>query len=306
MMKHLDGFFAYLQFQKRYSDKTIAAYRSDIAQFESFLSDNALSAGEDLLAVTHKQVRLWIIDLSSRAVQPRSIGRKISALRAYYKYLLKKGVLSKNPMTKVVVPKSGRRLPLFIDKAGMDKMYKAFDTHVEPSEATTTFTDIRDALIIDLLYAAGLRRSELIDLKLESIDWATAQLRVVGKGSKERILPLGKPTLTLLTIYLQERNTRFGSAPGRPLILTGKGEAAYPNLIYRVVQQAMAGNTTLSRKSPHVLRHTFATHLSNNGAELNAVKELLGHSSLASTQVYTHSSINKLKEIYKKAHPKGG
>lgn len=304
-MKHLDGFFAYLQFQKRYSDKTLAAYRRDIAQFESFLSTNALHTGEDLLAVTHKHVRLWIIDLSSRAVQPRSIARKISALRTYYKYLLKKGVLSKNPMTKVVVPKTGRRLPLFIDKAGMDKMYRTFENSLSPSAASDNITAIRDAIIIDLLYTAGLRRSELIGLTCNSIDWGTEQLRVLGKGGKERILPLGKPTLALLSVYIKVRNEHFGQTDTGPLIVTVKGDAAYPNLIYRVVQQAMAGNTTLSRKSPHVLRHTFATHLSNNGAELNAVKELLGHSSLASTQVYTHNSINKLKEIYKKAHPRG-
>lgn len=302
-MMHLNGFFAYLQFEKRYSDHTIQAYRNDLAQLQDFLHGQGLDAGDDLISLGYRQVRTWIMHMMADGMQPRSVHRKISSLRTYFRYLRKKGVISQNPMTKVVVPRSGKPLPLFIDTAGMEVMFDNLVRQYPEQDPLDIFEKSRDLLILDILYKTGIRRAELLSLQERSFDRSSRNIRVVGKGNKERIVPLGEETLRLLEDYLAQRINLFGS--GGALLLTRTGKPAYPNMIYRLVRKSMEGATTLSRKSPHVLRHTFATHLSNNGAELNAVKELLGHASLASTQVYTHNSIDQLKEIYKRAHPKG-
>jgi integrase/recombinase XerC len=302
-MLHLNGFFAYLQFEKRYSKHTLEAYRHDLQQLGEFLQENAIHAGPEYTELQHRQVRSWVMHLMSTGMQPKSVHRKISSLRTYFRYLLKKGVISKNPMTKVVVPKTGKPLPLFVDAAGIEEMFSMIRQGYPEENALQQFEKARDLLMLDLLYKSGIRRSELIGLTESAFDYSAKQMKVLGKGNKERIIPVSESTFQMLSKYLALRNALFG--PQKPLLLTNQGKPAYPNLIYRIVNRAMQGATTLTRKSPHIMRHTFATHLSNNGAELNAVKELLGHASLASTQVYTHNSIDRLKEIYKKAHPKG-
>lgn len=302
-MLHLNGFFAYLQFEKRYSKHTIEAYRHDLEQLGQFLQESGIDAGPEYTALQHRQVRSWVMHLMSSGMQPKSVHRKISSLRTYFRYLLKKGAISKNPMTKVVVPKTGKPLPLFVDAAGIEEMFHMIRQEYPEENPIQAFEKARDLLILDLLYKSGIRRSELLGLQEAAFDYSSKQMKVLGKGNKERLIPVAESTLALVTDYLSKRNALFG--PQKPLMLTSQGKPAYPNLIYRIVHKAMEGATTLTRKSPHIMRHTFATHLSNNGAELNAVKELLGHASLASTQVYTHNSIDRLKEIYKKAHPKG-
>lgn len=300
---HLNGFFAYLQFEKRYSRHTLEAYKNDLSQFAAFLQEQGIVGGEHLEQITDRQVRAWVMHQVTQGRQPKSVHRNVSALRSYYKYLLRKEVISKNPMTKVVVPKTGKRLPLFIDEAGMKTLQQEAPLTDQTLEPARDFEWVRNQFILDILYKTGMRRSELLGLSEASFDVANRTVRVLGKGNKERLIPLGDETLLWYHTYLTLSRALFG--PQEALLLTHKGQPAYPNLIYRIVRDALEGHTTLTRKSPHVLRHTFATHLSNRGAELQAIKELLGHASLASTQVYTHNAIDKLKEIYQKAHPKG-
>ncbi|MBC8045788.1 MAG: tyrosine-type recombinase/integrase [Fimbriimonadaceae bacterium] len=299
---HLNGFFSYLQFEKRYSHHTVEAYRSDIAQFTEFLKEHYQNQDDDLLAATHRNVRSWIISLMDNSISAKSVNRKISSLKSYFRFLIKQGIIKKNPMLKIASPKTPKTLPLFVDKKGMEAVFNFIDTIYPFSTPVEKFIQVRDKFIVELLYGTGIRRSELISLSEKSFDYSKKTVKVLGKGNKERILPVGKKIMQLYNEYIQQRNFVFGKTEN--LFLSNTGKKANTDLIYKVVHNLLSENTTLTRKSPHVLRHTFATHLSNNGAELNAVKELLGHATLASTQVYTHNTIDKLKEIHRLAHPK--
>lgn len=293
----LTAFLEYLQFQKRYSEHTIIGYKTDLLQFFAYLDsqyDSPLIAD-----ITTNFVRSWLAEMRSDKISPKSLNRKISSLKSFFKFLLKMGELQQSPMTTIVAPKVGKRLPSFIEEKGMEKIQTAV-------KFTNDWTGKTNKLVIDIFYATGIRLSELISLQEAHIDHFNAQIKVLGKGNKERIIPVSGALILQLVAYMQEKQTLGCSLVAPNLFISVRGKPLYPKYVYNVIKSVLSGNniTTIKKKSPHVLRHTFATHLSNNGADLNAIKELLGHSSLASTQIYTHNTIKKLKEIYMKAHPK--
>ena len=287
------SFCDYLLHQKRYSPHTIAAYKKDLEQFKQFLLIDFEI--EDIKESTSPIIRSWIVHLIEKEISSRTINRKISTLKSFYKYLLKNKEIEISPLLKVVTPKTSKRLPVFIAESDMQNLFNevAFQNN---------FEGIRDRLILELFYASGIRLSELVQLNLNSINFKNGTIKVIGKRNKERLIPLGEKTKQQLTDYIKERDTI--SPTTTTLFLTKKGKKVYPKIVYRIVNQYLSKVTTASKKSPHVLRHTFATHMLNNGAELNAIKEILGHANLSATQVYTHNTIEKLKNIHKQAHPK--
>lgn len=294
---HIKAFERYLQYEKRLSPHTLTAYLSDLQQFFDFL-DHTYEINS-LEEVEHFHIRSWLVQLISEGKTTTTVVRKSATLKSYFRFLLKQGRLSANPMLKVVTPKVSRRLPAYLQEKEVAALFDKI-RRLSPSG----FSSLRDQLILALLYGAGMRRAELINLKAGNIMPEEKVLKVLGKGNKERIIPFGRPLQELIKDYLDSRKEAFPSAGHAELILTDKGQPLYPKFVYNTVKKYLSLVTTAEKKSPHVLRHTFATHLSNNGAELNAIKDLLGHSSLAATQIYTHNSIEQLKKIYQKAHPK--
>ena len=293
-MKH-ERFFQYLEYEKRFSPHTLTAYQTDLGQFIIFLKTAFdIETPEE---VKHTHVRSWIVELLGKKNTTRSINRKLSCLKTYFKFLKKRGEIEQNPMAKVIAPKMGKRLPVFVNENKMELLFEQVDFG-------EGFKGARNRLLMELLYCTGIRCSELINLKIEDLDFASNQLKVLGKGNKERLIPIARHLTGLIESYLRQRalqNIEYGE---NHLLLTNKGRKLYAGFVYRLVKKYLSIVTTLEQRSPHVLRHTFATHLSNSGADLNAIKELLGHSSLASTQVYMHNSIEKLKKVYTQAHPK--
>ncbi len=292
-MPHILSFCEYLTHQKRYSLHTITAYKKDLLQFQEFITKKfETTTFKDVKA---SFIRSWIVTLIEQGVSTRTINRKISTLKSFYRYLIKNDVTKNNPMLKVVSPKTSKRLPVFIKEQEINDLF-----------TTISFNDdyegIRDKMILELFYAIGLRLSELIELKTTSIDLANNSIKVIGKRNKERIIPLNNKIENQLKKYLHERDNMEEKEPY--LFLTKFGKKLYPKLVYSIVNSYLSQVTTVNKKSPHVLRHTFATHMLNNGANLNAIKELLGHANLSATQVYTHNTIEKLKNIHKQAHPK--
>jgi integrase/recombinase XerC len=297
-------FIDYIQYEKRYSPHTVSAYRTDLDQFYSFL--NTQYNITDIRDVTHPMIRSWLVLLMQEKISPRSVNRKLTTLKSFYKFLLREGRVSINPMRKIISPRTSKKLPSFVEKEKMEMLF-------EKIYFGEGFPALRDALILETLYATGMRLSELINLKETDIDFYQSTLKVLGKRNKERLIPFSNKFADLLKTYLHGKkswleNAEFPKPSGTPddlwLLVTDSGKKAYPRFIYRTVTKYLSQVTTLQKISPHVLRHTFATHLLNNGAELNAVKELLGHANLSATQVYTHNTIEKLKTIYKQAHPK--
>lgn len=300
---HLQGFYTYLQYERRYSKNTLDAYRKDLEQFSGFLRTEFSEEDPDMLGVHHRQVRAWVIALMQDKVSARSVNRKISALKTYYRFCLQQKAITKNPMAKITAPKTPKDLPLFVEKSSMENVFSLVaDDYPEDTEHQR-FVRLRDLMIVELLYGTGMRRGELLGLGDSSFDYSNQQVKVLGKGNKERIIPVSPVLLQLVEQYINERNRLFSKSD--VFLVTGAGKPAYPKMVYNLVHAVLRKVTSLTRTSPHVLRHTFATHLSNNGAELNAIKELLGHASLASTQVYTHNTIDQLKMIHKRSHPKG-
>ncbi len=292
---HEKAYYTYLEYQKRYSAHTIAAYQNDIEQFVLYL--NSTFDIVDVLDVTHVHIRSWVVHLMQGNIKPRSINRKLSCLNSLYKFLIRRKVVKINPLRKVQGPKESKKLPSYVKQSNLEKLFKqiAFED---------TFAGIRDRAVLYTLYATGLRRAELISLKRTSFDFANNQLKVLGKRNKERIVPYGQGLADMLTAYIKTRDAEFSSNLQDSFFVTNRGEELYPKFVYNLVKKYLSSVTTVDQRSPHTLRHSFATHLSNNGADLNSIKELLGHSSLTATQIYTHNSIEKLKEVYKKAHPK--
>lgn len=290
-----DTFYKYLEFEKRFSPFTVTAYKTDLGQFLAYLSADydSLSIAE----VNHTHIRSWMVHLRENNITPRSINRKLSCLKTYYKFLLKRSFVEKNPMLKVVSPKVGKRLPVFVSKESMEEL---FEKVLFPKD----FDGLRDRAILEVLYTTGIRRAELMGLKLQDINFYDGQLKVLGKGNKERLIPFGKKLEDTLNDYIDAREREFHTEVPDDLFLTKKGKKLYSKMLYDIVKQYLSLVTTIDKKSPHVLRHSFATHLSDNGADLNAIKELLGHSNLAATQIYTHNSIEKLRKVYEQAHPK--
>lgn len=284
-------FLQYLAIEKRSSRHTLTAYSSDLEEFEKFLLDT-YSLHDDA-AVDHLVVRSWVIQLMENNISARSVNRKITTLKTFYRFLQREFGEIQNPMEKVLSPKTSKRLPVFVEESGMELLLDKVDFG-------DGFAGLRDRLIIDMLYGTGMRLSELIELQLSDIDLFRRQLKVLGKRNKERIIPIHTELGTWIEKYLAARP----ESAVFTFFVTDKGGKLYEKFVYRLVNSYLSQVTTISKKSPHVLRHTFATHLLNNGADLNAIKELLGHANLSATQVYTHTTIEKLKNIHKQAHPR--
>ncbi|MCB9185706.1 MAG: tyrosine-type recombinase/integrase [Flavobacteriales bacterium] len=297
MEKVVAGFLSYISKEKRFSKHTVTAYSKDLQQFLHHLKDNLEVPKLD--AVDHHDIRSWIISiLEDEKLQARSVNRKISCLRSFYKYLVRNDLVVRNPMERITSLKTNKKLPLFLEQKQMENL-------LDRMEFGEDFSGIRDKLIIELLYCTGMRRAELIGLLSSNVNKFKKELKVLGKRNKERIIPLSDAMMALIEEYQQLRNSTFSSSnPCEFLLLNDSGDQMTDGFVYRKVNRYLRLVTTIEKKSPHILRHTFATHMLNNGADLNAIKELLGHSNLSATQVYTHNSIDKLTQIYKQAHPR--
>lgn len=293
MYSHLEQFLSYLTFEKRYSDHTILSYKNDISQLIQFIESQYEI---DIQGLTHFHIRSWVVQLIQNKNSEKSINRKISTIRSFFKYLRRQKVLTVNPSAKVKAPKIPKRINEHVHE---DEMANALDII---HWGNTPFLHLRNRLIFELLYSAGLRRSELIELKDIDIDIQNKIMKVIGKGNKARLIPLVPNVVVLCKEYFKERDQTFDEKDAFTF-LTEKGKKMYPKLVYNIIRQKLSIVTKIKKKSPHVLRHSFATHLSNNGAEINAIKDLLGHSSLAATQIYTQNSIKKLKKAHE-AHPR--
>ena len=292
-MTRIDDFLRYLQAEKRYAEHTIKAYKNDLSQFHAFCQETD-GEGMDL---HFKAIRSWVVSLMDSGYSSRTVHRKLTSLSSYCNYLIKEGYLDSNPVDRVLKPKLSKRVPAFVEEGKMDLLLEEYDFGED-------FTGTRNRLVLDLLYQTGMRRSELIGLNIGSINKEGKSMKVMGKREKERIIPLGDEILAAIERYVVLRNELVADKALDRLIITEKGGAAYDKLVYRIVNSYLAMVTTLDKKSPHVLRHTFATHMLNGGADLNAIKELLGHANLSATQVYTHTTYKKLKSIYNQAHPR--
>jgi len=294
-MGYKESFLDYLRVEKHYSSHTVRSYSNDLVQFYSFI--NIHTGNIDPLAVRSNDIRSWMISMLEEGYSASSVHRKISVLRFIYKYLRREGILSSDPVASIVLPKKRKRLPVFIEEASLESLLDKYDFAED-------YSGIRDRTIIELLYTTGMRRAELIGLRLKDIDYAGGSLRVLGKRNKERIIPLLASFITSLGLYTEIRQETFGDGGGEWLFLTDKGNKLYDKFVYNVVKRYLSLVTTVEKKSPHVLRHTFATHMLNHGADLNSIKEILGHANLSATQVYTHNTFEKLNKIYKQAHPR--
>jgi len=291
---HLHSFFDYLTYEKKYSIHTITSYKNDLHQFIEFI--NPQKEEFPAVEINYQHVRAWVADLIKHKISARSVNRKLSSLKSFFKYLQRLKIIEINPLSKISGPKTPKRLPVFIDQNHMDNLF----TDVKFEEG---FNGQRDQLILDLLYQTGIRRSELTHLKESDIDLFNSTIKVLGKRNKERIIPISLPLKRNLETYLKVKEEL--NLSNMMLFVSEKGNTLSEQAVYKSVKKYLAQITTIQKKSPHVLRHTFATHLLNNGADINAVKDLLGHANLSATQVYTHNTIDKLKKSYKQAHPRG-
>lgn len=291
----IQSFIDYLKFEKRYSAHTIRSYNDDLFQFFQYLNSNF---GEDVTAkeIVPAYVRSWMASLKEADLSGRSINRKLSSLKSFFKYQVRTGELEQTPMTNVIAPKSGKRLPSFIPEQDLQALLHTL-------RFSEDWKGLNAKMLLSLFYFTGMRLSELINLKERQIDKSKRVIKILGKGNKERIVPVSLKLLEMVDEYKDAKKKQF-EVTDEYLLVTEKGKKLYPKYAYLLTRKYLATIKTLDKKSPHTLRHTFATHLTNHGASLNAVKELLGHASLASTQIYTHNTIEKLKEVYKKAHPK--
>jgi integrase/recombinase XerC len=295
-MSHPEAFLKHLNFEKRYSPNTILSYQNDLSQFQQYCFE-ALDIPE-IEKADYKAIRSWIISLIESKVTVRSVNRKISCLKSFYKYLVREKIITGNPVNKVISPKQKKQLPSFIEEKHMDNLFSEVNFE-------QTFNDQRDKLILELFYSTGIRLNELINLKQSDVNHYELTIKVLGKRNKERIIPITKDMSSFINTYENLRTEQFGTVlKADTLLITDKGEKLYPKFVYRVVTKYLGLVSTSEKRSPHVLRHTFATHMLNHGADLNAIKEILGHANLSATQVYTHNTFEKLKSVYKQAHPR--
>ena len=299
MIQHIRKFLEYLERERNYSQNTIASYENDLLQFNNFLSRHFEIKEFDFSKVDHITVRSFLGDIREEGNSARTIARKLAALRSFFKFLAKKKIISFNPVVNLTSPKLEKKLPSFLNEQAVSKMMDLPDV--------STLEGIRDRALLELLYSTGMRLNELINLKLGDIDFHNGTVKVFGKGKKHRIIPVGSKAKESLKVYLKQRSsfvTENTHGEQKILFLSSRGYRMYPKGVYRIVNKYIGMVSELEKKSPHVLRHTYATHLLNRGADLQAVKELLGHESLSTTQLYTHVTVDRLKRIYKQAHPK--
>ncbi len=290
----LDDFFNYLQFERRYSAHTLRSYQTDLKQFAAFLDAEYGVYPEQS---SSQQIRSWLSGLVAAKLSPKSVHRKISSLKSFYRFLEMGSHLENNPMAKVSAPRIAKKLPAYVSQEHMQALFDEF-------EFSQDFKGLRDRLILETFYCTGIRLAELTHLKHDDVNISSGQIRVTGKGNKERIVPMVDELKITYHRYQEEKMHRFPPHSMEYVFVTDKGKKVYPKFVYRVVNFYLSTNTTVSKRSPHILRHSFATHMLNNGADINAIKDLLGHSSLSATEVYTHNTVEKIKSVYKLAHPK--
>ena len=290
----IEEFVVHATTVKRYSPHTITAYNADLLQFAAFIAEKY--SPTSIIEVGHLVVRAWVVSFMRNEAEAKTVRRKIATLNTFYKYCVKRNIVAANPMLKITLPKLGKRLPMVVEATDLWSLF-------ETVEFAADFAGERDKLVLALLYETGLRRSELINLKTVDIDFASNYLRILGKGQKIRLVPFGKKLSEQMQNYAALRD-EMGFAISEKFLLNDKGNPLYAEWVYKKVHRYLSLVTTIEQRSPHVLRHSFATHLLDDGADINAIKELLGHSSLAATQIYTHNSIERLKSVYKQAHPK--
>ena len=283
-------FTQYISAEKRFSEHTIKSYLTDLNQFTTYIGAE-FAIHEDVNKINFQIIRSWIASMLEKEISPRSVNRKISTLKTYFKFLLRNKFLEESPMLKVVAPKSKKRLPVFIEEDQMESLL----TEITFEDG---FIGQRNKLIIELFYVTGIRLSELINIKIKDIDFQNQLIKVLGKRNKERLIPLSPSMIQLLKSFIENNQLNHF------LFTNLDGNKLYTKLVYRIVNKYIGEISSVNKKSPHILRHTFATHMLNNGADINAIKELLGHSNLSATQVYTHNTIEKLKTVYKQAHPR--
>ncbi len=294
-MSNKESFLQFLQTEKRYSLHTIRSYQNDLNQFFSFLSQKDISSDPE--QISSHQIRAWIVSLMDNGVTSVSVHRKISCLRGFFHYMRKEGIVTKDPLEKIILPKRKKTLPVFVGE-------EALDTLLDSNNFGDDFKGIRNRTIIEMLYFTGMRRSELTGLRMMDVNLADATVKVTGKRNKQRIIPMAKPFIVRLEEYIRSRDQIAVNGNESWFFITDKGNKLYDKFVYNIVKGYLSMVTTIEKKSPHILRHTFATHMLNRGADLNAIKEFLGHANLSATQVYTHNTFEKLKRIYKQAHPR--
>lgn len=293
-MINLELFFSYLKYEKRYSKHTITAYENDLDQF--ILFGKKLVEDFCVEEVDYHLIRQWIISMMNNGIIARSVNRKISTLKTFYKFLMREGVIVKNPTDHVAVPKMAKKLPEFVQEKEINRLF-------DGKFFTEDFEGWRDKAVVSLFYGTGIRLSELVGIRIPDLNLTEKIVKVNGKRNKERLVPFPLEISAILDEYIKMRNALFPDSENF-LFLTGNGEPVYNKLIYRIVKRQLSLVTTIDKKSPHILRHSYATHLLNRGADMNAIKELLGHANLAATQVYTHTTFEQLKKVYKQAHPR--
>jgi integrase/recombinase XerC len=291
---YIDEFLRDLRFNRHLSHHTVLAYENDLGQFQAFLQEQYGLA--DAASVKGIHIRSWLADLKDKKLQSKSLNRKVSALKSFFHYLLKTEKLAANPARQTLLPRKSKSLPKFLERAQTDKL-------LESAAFPDSFEGNTQRLILELLYQTGMRRAELVNVREKDLNYSRKELLILGKGNKERIIPLNDYILNDLKEYIALKRKLFEN-PTEYLLSLKSGKKLYDHYVYRTVKKYLNGITTLDKKSPHLLRHTFATQLLNNGADLMAIKDLLGHSGLAATQIYTHVNIEQLKNVYKKAHPK--
>ena len=294
MMLLIEKYIRYLRYEKNYSLHTEISYSEDLSQFVEFLAEHF--SDTDIKHVDRDIIRMWIVSMMERKISARSVNRKLSAVKSFYRYLQRIGEVTVNPASKVNGPKVGRPIPAFANSADMEKV-------LDEGDYGDSFKSLRDHIIIELFYVTGIRRAELIGLKDVDVDFSSETIQVTGKRNKQRLIPFSDGVKQSLEQYIAVRNKEVGNQSGY-LFVKNNGEPLYPMLVHRIVTSNLQQIETLAKVSPHVLRHSFATGMLNNGADINAVKELLGHASLAATEIYTHTSFEELKRIYNKAHPR--
>jgi integrase/recombinase XerC len=294
-MNQKESFLQYLQIEKRYSAHTVRSYTNDLDQFFLFLTIQGQP--DDPLSVTSHDIRAWIVSMLDNNYTAVSVHRKISCLRVFYRYLRKEGFLKSDPLGKVSLPKRKKSLPVFVEEGAMESLLEEYSFGDD-------FAGIRDRSIIEMLYLTGMRRAELIGLRNTDVDLAEGSVKVTGKRNKQRIIPIVKSFSDSLRAYIDLRDAGTEPADGEWFFVTDKGNKLYDKYVYNIVKRYLTMVTTIEKRSPHILRHTFATHMLNRGADLNSIKEFLGHANLSATQIYTHNTFEKLKIIYKQAHPR--